>query len=187
MISYLEKRFDKKISRYVKTPKQKEIVKFIIKFNIFAIPFYIFLLFNFQINQLISLTDILSRSLLSFTGIQHEVLNNLIILPVENGTWAAFINWDCTGWKSIYAYFALVMATPFTFRKKLFGLLFIPFLYAINILRIWFMFYIASTNLSLFPVVHSLVWSWGLVAATILFFLLWIRFSKFYILRKIIR
>lgn len=152
---------------------------FIVRFLLLSIPLYVVLLSGWQLSQLISLTDLLARQLLSLSGIEHSVVNGLIALPVENGTWAAFINWDCTGWKSMYAFFALVFATPMkghsSFHAKLYAMLLIPVIYAINLLRIWFMFYVASVNLDLFPLVHAVVWSWGLVAVVLVLWFIWLR------------
>jgi len=156
--------------------KYRPAARFVIIFNLLALPMYLMILFDIQVSQFVSLTEYLARSLLSATGMEFQVVNNLIILPIENGTWAAFINWDCTGWKSLYALFALIVASPFSPRKKAFGLLLLPALYAVNILRIWFMFYVASVNIEMFPFVHAVVWSWGLVAAVLLLWVFWMKF-----------
>ena len=177
MLSILRK-IDSRLCSAVSRSSDERInsaVVFITRFLVLSIPLYIVMLAEWQVNQLISLTDVLSRQLLSVTGIKYGVINNLITLPVDNGTWAAFINWDCTGWKSMYAFFALVFASPVEMRKKLWALLLLPVIYSINLGRIWFMFFIASVDLSLFPIIHAVVWSWGLVAVVLLFWLAWLR------------
>ncbi len=154
-------KFLKKLKKH---KREYEALKFIVRFNVFALPLYIIALLGWQLDALIQLTEFLARSLLSATGISHSVLNNLIVLPVQNGSWAAFINWECTGWKAMYAFFALVMATPVAMERKWKALVLIPLIYAINIIRIWFMFfYVANFGVEFYPFVHAVIWSWGLI------------------------
>lgn len=169
----------KKIEKYIhkKAGKnQGSIVLFLVKFFLLSIPLYIVILADFQVRELVSLTDFLVRHLLSASGIEYQVLNNLIMLPIENGNWAAFINWDCTGWMVMYAFFALVMSSPVAWSRKKTALLMIPAIYALNILRIWFMFfYVSEFGTALYPVVHSIIWSWGLVAVALVLWAVWLK------------
>ena len=112
----------------------KSVLKFLIKFNFFAIPLYLIIVTGWNFAWLQTTTANITYSLLSLFGFSPTMNNLLITIPIKNGNWAAYISWDCTGWKSILAFFALVMSTDFPTRKKLLGLLFIPIIYLINII-----------------------------------------------------
>jgi len=149
---------------------------FLLRFNLFAIPLYLIIFSGYSSGLLIRMTADITYGMLHATGIEAERSGNLISMPVENGNWAAVINWDCVGWKSMLVMLALVMATPSCKRKKLYGIALLPLVYAINIIRIWFMFFFVSKfGLAYFGIVHAVVWSWGLLIAVLLLWLVWIR------------
>jgi len=148
---------------------------FLIKFNILAIPMYLIIIFSLSFAPLQEATAQISTSLIP----DSSVSGTMIVIPMEGGSWAADINWDCTGWKSMYALFALIFATPFALGKKLWGLLLIPLVCLINIFRIVFMFLFVKTyGLANYELVHATLWSWGLVAAILILWIVWIKFFK---------
>ncbi len=159
--------------------KHYRILKFLIKFNLFALPLYVLLVLDWQSGWLQTFTADITYNLLQATGIAAERTGNFIAIQLQNGTWGAFINWDCTGWKSFLALFALVMATDFPLKKKAKGLaVLLPALFAVNILRIVFMFHFArGFDLAYFELVHATIWSWGLIAAILVFWVAWMRHS----------
>lgn len=166
----------RKISR--RNEKLLHLLKFFVKFNIFAIPLYIILLSRFEWAWLEQLAVDIVTPMLQSLGYNPTVHDMLISIPIRNGNWAAVINWDCTGWKSMLAFFALVMATEFPLRRKLAGLVLIPVIFVINLLRIVFMFfYVRTFDLANYQTVHAVVWSWGLIATIIVLWLLWLRFD----------
>jgi exosortase/archaeosortase family protein len=152
------------------------VLKFLIRFNLFAIPLYLIIISGFQWGFLKDLTTDISFFLLRTTGIDASLSGNMISIPAEGGSFAATIDWDCTGWKSMFALFALIFATDFSLRKKLYGLVLIPLVYLANILRIWFMFYFVSNfGLLYYDIVHSLVWSWGLILIILILWVVWMK------------
>ncbi len=164
-----------------------ELVKFLVKFNLFAIPLYIILFTGWTFVQLQQLTLDITYQILLLTGAEPVLNDFLISIPIKNGNWAAVINWDCTGWKSMLAFFALVMSTPFTMKKRALGLLLIPLIYAINLVRIFFMFlYVRTFDLAHYELVHSVVWSWGLILTILLLWLVWMRTNGFESMEKTI-
>ncbi len=169
--SVLEKRFgsNKDLLR---------VLRFIIKFNIFAIPLYVILIADLSFVPLQKfIADFIFNSL-NAMGYNPTINELLISIPIKNGDWAATINWDCTGWKSMLALFALIMATDFGTNRKLLGLLLIPVVFAINLLRILFMFFWVKTfDLAYYQTVHSLVWSWGLIFTVLILWFLWMKYD----------
>src|SRR3990167_2952024 len=101
-------RMNSKIKKYIKKAKKKSpglfsAAKFLIKFNLLAIPLYIAIIFGIEIQFLKDITSGIIYSLLHATGMNAAALpNNMISIPIEGGSWAASIDWDCTGWKSMY-------------------------------------------------------------------------------------
>ncbi|MFH0832448.1 MAG: archaeosortase/exosortase family protein [Candidatus Aenigmatarchaeota archaeon] len=163
------------MKRNIDNAKLKRILGFLLKFNIFAIPLYLIILSGFQSPFLINLTTDFSFSLIHFSGID-ATRNGLISVPTQDGEFAASIDWDCTGWKSMLALFALIFATDFGLRKKLYGLALIPVVYAVNIARIWFMFfYVSSFGTAHYQFVHATVWSWGLILTILVLWVVWMR------------
>ena len=71
------------------------------------------------------------------------------------------------------------MATDFPLKKKAKGLaILLPALFLVNIIRIVFMFHFArGFDLAYFDVVHATIWSWGLIAAILVFWVLWMKHS----------
>lgn len=148
---------------------------FLVKFNLFSIPLYIIILTGFQSNFLMELTTGITISFLHATGIETAMHADIITVPVKDGFFGAFVSWDSTGWKSMLALFALIFAAEFPLRKKLLGLVLIPVVYATNIVRIWFMFFISTVNTNYFALAHLTVWSWGLIFTVLLLWVLWMK------------
>ncbi len=168
-----------KLFRLANKNKYYPLFRFVMKFNIFAIPLYFLLFTQWQSGFLISTTAEIVFFFLSVTGLNPVRYGDVISVAVNNGTWGALINWDCVGWKSIMALFALIFATELPTRTKVRGfLLLAPLLYVINIARIWFIFwYVATYDIASFAFVHAVVWSWGLIAAVAVLWLLWFRLN----------
>jgi exosortase/archaeosortase family protein len=174
----------KKFSIAKFSKRNKKLVKvltFLILLNVFSIPLYAIVISGFEFQPLKSLTAGSALFLLRLTGmdasLSTEAVNPVISMPVSGGQWAAVISWDCTGWKSMLALFALVFATPFVLSKKLFGLVLIPLIYIINIARIWFMFFYVNTfGFNFYSIIHSIVWSWGLLVMMLIIWVVWAKF-----------
>lgn len=151
------------------------VLKFLVKFNVFVIPLYIILVTDWSFTWLQTLTANISYYMLAAAKFSPALDNLLITIPIKNGNWAAYISWDCTGWKSILAFFALVMSTDFPLSRKLSGLMLIPVIYLINIARILFMFYYVRTfDLQYYQAVHSLIWGWGLILTVLVLWVVWV-------------
>ncbi|MEK6887439.1 MAG: exosortase/archaeosortase family protein [Candidatus Aenigmatarchaeota archaeon] len=165
--------------------KLLHLLKFFVKFNLFAIPLYIILLSKFEWAWLEQFVVSIVTPILQLLGYNPTVHDLLISIPIKNGSWGAVINWDCTGWKSMLAFFALIMATEFPLRRKLAGMVLIPVIFVINLLRIVFMFfYVRTFDLANYQTVHAVVWSWGLIATIIVLWLLWLRFDFTKVFKK---
>ncbi len=153
----------------------KKIIIFLAKLNLFSIPLYAAILSGFQWTPLMEITTQITLAFLQATGIETTMLGNLITIPVNEGSFGAFVSWDSTGWKSMLALLALMFATEFPMRKKLSGLALLPVVYALNIIRIWFMFFISTVSTRYFELAHLTVWSWGMIFAVLGLWILWMK------------
>lgn len=165
--------------------REARLLRFFVRFNAFAIPLYVILFANLQSEALQRATADAVLWLLQASGFQAAANGLLISIPITGGSWAAFINWDCTGWKSALALFALIFASEARGRKKLFGIAFVAALFAVNLARIWFMFwYVSAYDLANYAVVHDIVWSWGLIFAVIALWIAWARMPEKMLIRR---
>src|SRR3989338_6829650 len=180
MLKILARRLKKYSIMQIKKKALFSVVKFLVKFNLLAIPLYIVLALNIDFYWLERMTAEIVFLLLKIIGLNPAISNIVITIPVENGTWAAVINSACTGWKSAYLFFALVAATPYSLRSRAWEMVFLPLIMAANIARIVFMFWVASTNLSYFEVVHAVVWAWGMALLVVGLWALWLCKRKFF-------
>jgi exosortase/archaeosortase family protein len=107
------------------------------------------------------------------------------------------IDADCIGWKSMYMFFALVLATPIREKEKLKNkikkffpktklkalVIGIPVLFIINFFRILTTILIGYYfGISYFNVAHTILWREGLIFAVLLIWFLWLKKEK--IVRK---
>jgi len=169
--------------------KLLRMLVFLIKFNLFAIPLYLIILSGFQWAFLKEATAGSVFVMLRISGIDASIENSYIAVPMSNGSFVASIDWDCTGWKSMFALFALIFATDFPLRRKLAGLVLLPVIYSINLVRIWFMFFFASVyGLAYYSILHATIWSLGLITAILILWIIWLKkdFSKLKIPTRII-
>lgn len=153
-----------------------KLLVFFIRLNIFAIPLYLILYSGYQSELLMEITTKLAYAAVS-GSMDASLQGSIITIPVENGFWGARVSWDSTGWKSALAMLALVFATDFPLRKKIYGLLLLPLVYAANILRIWLMFFaVKSYGIGYFALFHTIIWSWGLIFTILVLWAAWMKY-----------
>lgn len=166
----------------------KDVLIFLLKFNLLALPLYALMYSNFSLPQLqFFLTDVL-YSLLKALG--YEIAKDGFMLGLLSGSTIATIkiDMDCTGWKSMYALAALIIATPAIatpatgssavggYKKLKFLALGLASLFLINIARllttIAFVYHFGLQHLDL---VHTMLWREGLILAVAAIWYLWLR------------
>lgn len=160
--------------------KLLQVLWFLVEFNILAIPLYILLYLNFSYKPLQELVAFLSYKILQAIGIQASLKQASLIAVKDFKIAFVEIDMDCTGWKSMYALFALALATPsIEWKKKLIFLAFaLPSLFFFNLARIVATVYLSLINPELFSFVHDFFWQFGLIFAILASWLLWLRVEK---------
>ena len=167
----------KKYRPVVRRKILSRILKFFIKLNIFAIPLYLILITNYQSLQFMEFTASASFGIMKAIGIPATIDGTMMTIPLTEGSFAAYVSWDSTGWKALLAFFALVFATDFSWRKKFYGLFLLPIIYFINVLRIVFMFYaVHNFGAGSFDFFHATLWSWGLIFTILFLWVIWLRY-----------
>lgn len=152
-------------------------LRFLILLNIFSIPLYIILIFGLSFYPLQKITAVSVSSTLNLIGIGNDI-NGLSLSLSESPTgFMGTIDWDCTGWKSMIAFAALILATNESRRKKMIGLALLPLVYIANIIRITFVFaYVAYFGIEYFEFIHSLMFSFAMIAFILALWLAWLKY-----------
>jgi len=134
----------------------KEVIFFLVKFNLILIPYYlvIYLDLDFYILQKIFASFV--GTFLRAIGYPVEVSSFLIFM----GNFVIDISRDCIGWKSSYSLFALILASPGKLKEKLKFLSFwIPFFLIINFFRVVITIIIGvKFGLKYLEILHDIVW-----------------------------
>lgn len=165
-------------SKRLSRKKLTEIAKFLLIFNMLAIPMYVVLYYNLSFDPLRNFIAFLSAKFLSLFGIDVVQQDSFLNILANNQLLKIDISFDSTGWKTLYALVALAFATP---AKKLkdkmkFLAIGLPVLFALNLLRIATTILIAVVfGYQYFEVVHIFLWREGLIAAVVLIWFLWFR------------
>jgi exosortase/archaeosortase family protein len=82
---------------------------------------------------------------------------------------------DSTGWKSMLAVTALIIAVGRPFRQTVQGVVTgVGVLFAANLLRITSMFYAVTVYDVSYELLHTVLWRWGLTAVVLVTWLWWL-------------
>jgi exosortase/archaeosortase family protein len=161
----------------------KDVAWFLVKFNLLAIPMYLMIYLNVSMQSFqLFFAQILVNNLndLGYETYFFDSPISAIPLISISGTDAPliYVSTDSTGWKSLYALVALALATP---RKKLnkrvrFLAVGLPAIFIANYFRILSTILISlKFGFKYFDFVHGFLWSWGLIAAILLLWYMWLR------------
>lgn len=150
------------------------ILWFLVKFNLLAIPLYLVIYMNLTLPAVQSLVAGTVHTMLGALGYMSELNGYMINLPVVS----VEITFDCTGWKSLYALFALVAATPSVLWKKKLKFLVVglPAIFIVNILRIvTTLAVVMGFGIGYLEVAHNILWREGLILAVLGIWFFWLK------------
>jgi exosortase/archaeosortase family protein len=156
----------------------ESVVWFLIRFNVLAIPLYVVMYLGLTFAPMQDAIAYISHGILSAMGYSLLLSGNLIYGVVGNQPIEITVSWDSTGWKSLYALAALVLATPVKgyVGKLKFLALALPTIFAINVARILTTLLVSfEFGLENFQLVHDFLWSGGMIAAVVALWLVWLR------------
>lgn len=155
------------------------LLKFLIIFNLLAIPLHLIIFFNLNMYPL----AYLERSQVSFFLTVFGVRHGLLDVPYDTGLLPAIdlekkvlvIGEACTAIRSMLAFAALVIASPKSWNHKKKAWVFIPVIYGANIFRMVSLAFVSLSFPSLFDLFHILLWREGLI---LLILGLWVYWFK---------
>ena len=153
----------------------KEVVLFLVKFNVLLIPFYAVIYFDVNFYQVQSAFAAVLESILSF--LCYQVSRNDYFLFLTDTEFPVDISRDCIGWKSAYSLFALVMAAPGKLKDKYkFLVLWIPVLFVFNFGRVLStLLFGLNFGLDHMEFLHSVLWEQVTIIVVIVVWYLWLR------------
>ncbi len=152
---------------------KKEILKFLLRLNIFLIPLYAISFLGLQWYPL----RVAVLRMVSYFLPGSVASGDSIIVNIPGGTFAAMIDWDCTGWKTMLFFMALVFAVSSPAKKKIFALIFLPIIFLINIIRIWSSLLVLSAyGPGPFYMLHNIIWPLISIVLVLSIWAFWMRF-----------
>lgn len=167
--------------------KYELVIDFLIKLNLLAIPMYLALYAGISYYPAQKfLTDIIYGTFKS-NGywIDRNDLTIMLFAPAEppgpplvQTIWMGF---DCTAWKTMYAFAALVIASPVPDRRKKFKFILIGgvALFALNIVRLITTISAAySLGFEALEIIHTVLWREGLIIALLALWFVWLSNQK---------
>ena len=164
------------------TTRLTSVLIFLVAFNLLATPLYIVIYANLSFEPLKELNARMVSATLKIFGYDSYSDDSTVNL-VSNGTSQKIdISWDSTGWKSMYAISALILATPISkiSRRIKFATVGVAVIFFINYLRISSTILIsASFGFNLFDIIHTVLWREGLILAVVGVWFIWMRMEKY--------
>jgi len=167
-------------AKFMSKNKKKilKLVRFLVVFNVLAIPMYAIILSDMQLQPLQDATTSAVYAAFKLLGYAAERSGTTIAFGAPLYT-NIVIDTDCAAWKSMYAFAALMLATPFALgwekRLKLI-LLGVAALFVLNVVRIVSTVAVAvSFGIGWLDVVHTVLWREGMILAVVAFWFLAVR------------
>ena len=167
---------DKARSVRAKLKTHKAIVKFCLIFVglliVLATTFpYLTETFNPQVYWLNAATAEVTGFFLKLFGMATRVSGTIISLP----NFSVEVVGECTGLYEMLIFLAAMIAYPAGWKKKLMGAaLGIPFLYAINIVRMVFIMVMVNWSPKTFDFMHMYFWQVAMILIIVSAWVLWI-------------
>lgn len=155
------------------------LLKFLIIFNLLAIPLHLIIFFKANLYPLASFERSQVSFFLTLFGIRHR----LVDIPYNSGLLPAIdlekkimiIGEACTAVRSMLAFAALVIASPKALSHKKKALFLIPVIYGANIFRMVSLAFVSLSYPSLFDLFHMLLWREGLILLIIGLWIYWFK------------
>jgi len=159
-----------------KIEKMLLVLQFLVAFNLLAIPMYVVIWTNAELYSLKVLEARLCSLILNAVGIQNFSRENSLYFFRGGNLYVISVSWDSTGWKSLYTFFSLVLATPIAWRKKMLPLIIgLPVIFIANIARIVSTIAFSFlSSLQYFSFLHNFLWKEGMIFLVVLLWGFWL-------------
>lgn len=158
--------------------KAELILKFIIVFNLLAIPLYVIIILDIDFISLQNSFAFLLEKSISMLGYTVSRKGFMLYIFTGSAIMAIDISRDCIGWKGVYALASLIIATPIGAMKRKFKFLLVwgPVLASINFFRV-FVTILAGIhfNIEFMRTLHSFLWQYVQILLILSIWYLWLR------------
>lgn len=151
---------------------KRQILLFLFKYFICILIIFAILYSNFEFKLLVEATIFLTSLFLNLANVGFMVNGSTIIA----NTLQISIARECCGWLSIALFSSLAIATAKNLKTLLYIPIFWPILFFTNSLRIFLIIFL-STYID-FEILHLFFWKIGTISEVIIFYFLWLYFSK---------
>lgn len=148
------------------------VLRFLVVFTVLAAPLYMLLASGWEARGIRAATAAVSAAVLDLAGMDAASSGTFVSAPGI----LLDVSRDSTGWKSLLAFTALVVATRAPWRDRLEGLMLGLVVVAIaNVLRITTMVVAVVVFGIDYELLHLVLWRWGLTGVVLVGWLLWLR------------
>lgn len=170
----------------VNNSKLYELFIFMLKFTILGIPllwtFYypvnFYELELFQANAVVSMLKISGLNVVLGDTLSPESFMKVPLISVEGLNTDVGIDMACTGYRSFYAFLALVISSPRVKWKRKGHVLLTGFVIVglVNILRIFTTILLGlAFGEVFFEIIHTFLWRYGMLALVIFLWYVWLK------------
>jgi len=172
MVKKLQRK-DEKVRTDKDVKKLEKTMIFLVKLSILSIPMYMVLKYHIDFEIIRDFIAFHTSHFLSFMGLSSQA-NVHGIIGLRNSS--IVINRDCTGWKGIWFFVALMLSTELPFKKKILGILTGAMdIFSVNILRIVVMIWIELNFKDIFPIVHGFLWQVSMIFIVLMLWYIWLK------------
>jgi len=166
---------NEKITDDRRTEKLKETILFLTKLLILSIPMYIIIRYNVDFTIIRNFIAFHTSHFLNLVGIPSNFDVHGII-ELKNSSIA--INRDCTGWKGMWFFMALILSTKASIRKKITGIAVGTLnVLSVNILRIVVMIWVEINLRGMFTIIHDILWQASIIFIVLILWYIWLNQS----------
>ena len=166
------------VRKLLKKTRLKFILRFLLIFNLLSIPLYIAIYTGLSFLPLQIFLAQITTEILKAQDYNLVQSGQMIVVNVDDSFYTIEVSWDSTGWKSLYALFALVVAVPaINMTDKLrFLSIGLPAIFILNLIRIATTVLVAlNFGFQYFDIVHTVLWREGLILAVVLLWYFWVK------------
>jgi len=153
------------------------LLKFLIIFNLLAIPLQLIIFFRVNLYSLALIERAQVTFFLDLFGVDYLVYDvpygEGFIPAIDLNNHVLAIGEACTAIRSLLAFSALVIASPRSWRSKKKAVIFLPIIYFANIIRIATLAFVSLSIPSFFDLFHIIVWREGLVFLILILWVYW--------------
>jgi exosortase/archaeosortase family protein len=162
------------------------ILRFLIVFNLFALPIYAIDYFNIDLFILEYIITKQVSLFLNIFGVDHSLsllqIGSKMIPTIKIAELPTIaIDISCTAIRSMFAFLGLVFALPkVKFDKRVRALLWgLPTIYIVNLIRIVTTILVGvKFSVEALDIIHTLLWREGLILLIIVMWVFWIKNNK---------